>query len=386
MRVCFEQVAKGVAKSAAMVMASVAVLSSVLSSGGALAAETVKDISGREVVIPDHVNRIVLGEGRLIYAMALLEGKNPFQRIVGWQGEFRKADQQNYDQYVKRFPQVAHIPLIGKNTADSVSSEKVLELKPDLVILSLVGHGPGPSSQLVSQLDAAHIPYVFVNFRTQPVAETVPSMLILGKALHREKEAQAYVDFYQAHLNHIREGVAKLSAAQKPTVFIEMLAGAREGCCHTAGNGNMGAFIEAAGGRNIAKDKLPGVIGELSLEAVIAANPDIYLADGTKSPAYTGGGIRMGAEVSQALARSSFLEVLKRPGISTLRAVKDGKAYALWHSFYDSPYNIIAIEVMAHWFHPDIFKDVNPQKTAEELYNRFLSIPFTGTYWVAAKP
>lgn len=348
-------------------------------------AETVKDISGREVVIPDHVNRIVLGEGRLIYAMALLEGKDLFKRIVGWQGEFRMADSQSYDQYLKVFPDIGNIEVIGKNTADSVSAEKVLQLKPDLVVLSLVGHGPGPSSELVGRLKAAHIPYIFINFRTQPVAETVPSIRILGKAIHRETQAEAYARFYNDHLNLIRNRLKNLSENKKPKVFLDMLGGMRESCCHTAGNGNMGAFIDAAGGHNIAKDKLPGPIGEMALEAVIAADPDIYIADGIKGPTANGGGIRMGSDVTEAVARASLEKVMHRPEMSSLRAVKEGNAHAIWHAYYDSPYNIIAIEVMAKWFHPDLFKDIDPSKSQAELYSKFLAVPNTGTFWVSAK-
>lgn len=48
-------------------------------------AVTVTDIAGRTVTVPDDVQRVVLGEGRLFFAVSLLEGQKPFDRIVGWQ-------------------------------------------------------------------------------------------------------------------------------------------------------------------------------------------------------------------------------------------------------------------------------------------------------------
>ncbi|MBB2189772.1 ABC transporter substrate-binding protein [Gluconacetobacter azotocaptans] len=345
-------------------------------------AETITDLTGRKVEIPAQVHRIVLGEGRLIYALAPLEKQHLFDRIVGWQGEFREADVQTYNRYVAAFPAAAKVALIGKTTADTVSPEKVLDLRPDLAILSVSGHGPGASSELVAQLESAHIPVVFVDFRAHPLDDTVPSMRILGQVLDRRAEAEAYIAFYQSHLDRIRSRVASLPETSRPTVFMEMLAGTREACCHTAGKGNMGAFIEAAGGRNIAAPLLPGYIGDIALEQVIASDPDIYIVDGTKGPAFKGLAVHMGAEVDEAMARASVQAVLQRPGISTLRAVHDGHAYGLWHSFYDSPYNILAVEVMAKWFHPDLFKDVDPQATRAELYSRFLPVPPSGTYWV----
>ena len=61
-----------------------------------VSAATVIDMAGRSVTIPAKVDRILLGERRLFYAVSLLEGKKPFDRIVGWQGDFRKLDTQTY--------------------------------------------------------------------------------------------------------------------------------------------------------------------------------------------------------------------------------------------------------------------------------------------------
>ncbi|QHC36585.1 ABC transporter substrate-binding protein [Komagataeibacter xylinus] len=349
-------------------------------------ADTVTDLAGRKVDVPASVHRIILGEGRLIYALAPLEKQHLFDRIVGWQGEFRGADTQSYDQYVATFPQAANIALIGKTTADTVSPERVLDLHPDLAILTVSGHGPGKASELVGQLESAHIPVIFVDFRADPVNDTIRSMQILGQVLHREHEAADYLDFYQSHLKRITDRVAPLPESQRPKVFIEMLAAMRESCCHTAGKGNMGAFIAAAGGQNIAAPLLPGYIGDIDLEKVIASDPDIYIADGTKGPKASGPGVRMGAEVTPEAARASLLKVMERPGISSLRSVTDGHAHGIWHSFYDSPYNILAIEVMAKWFHPDLFADLDPDATQKELYSRFLPVKQEGTFWIDARP
>lgn len=354
--------------------------------GGHARAETITDLAGRQVDIPAHVHRIVLGEGRLVYALAPLEKSHLFDRIVGWQGEFREADVQSYDKYAALFPAAAKVALIGKTTADTVSPEKVLDLRPDLAILAVSGHGPGAASELVAQLQSAHVPVVFVDFRADPLRDTVRSMRILGAVLDRRREAEDFIAFYQSHLDHIRARLATLPDSARPSVFLEMLAGTRESCCHTAGRGNMGAFIDAAGGRNIAAPLLPGYIGDIDLEQVIAADPDFYVVDGTKGPDYRGPGVRMGAEIDPAAARASVRQVLQRPGIATLAAVRDGHAYGLWHSFYDSPYNILAVEVMAKWFHPDLFRDLDPDATRAELYRRFLPVADSGTYWVSATP
>ena len=58
-------------------------------------ATQITDISGQELSLKAPVQRILLGEGRLIYALAILEKNNPFKRIVGWSEDLKKADPQS---------------------------------------------------------------------------------------------------------------------------------------------------------------------------------------------------------------------------------------------------------------------------------------------------
>ncbi|KGA50963.1 periplasmic binding family protein [Yersinia ruckeri ATCC 29473] len=345
-------------------------------------AENITDMAGRSVAIPAKVERILLGEGRLFYAVSLLEGQKPFDRIVGWQGDFRKLDTQTYAVYKAKFPQVDNIPLIGNTTADSISPEKVLTLNPDIAIFGLSGHGPGKNSELVKQLEKAGVPVVFVDFRTSPLKNTLPSMRVLGKVLHREQQANDYIKFYEDNVRKVTEITSKIPADKKPSVFIELRAGAMEECCGTAGKGNMGDFIDQAGGNNMAKNLLPGALGTVNLEKVLSANPDIYIASGGKAPDNNAPGVSLGAQVTKAQAQSSLQTILDRKGINTLSAVKNGRSYGIWHNFYNSPYNVLAIQIFAKWFYPEQFADLDPNKTMNSLYSQFLAIEPTGTYWV----
>ena len=105
-------------------------------------AKDVTDALGRVVKVPDHVQRVVLGEGRLISAFALLDRDQPFKRIVGWQNDLKLLDPHTYNAYVAKFPSVKDIPLIGQASEQSVSAEEILSLKPDLAVFSISGHGP----------------------------------------------------------------------------------------------------------------------------------------------------------------------------------------------------------------------------------------------------
>nr|WP_084635935.1 ABC transporter substrate-binding protein [Comamonas sp. B-9] len=342
---------------------------------------TVVDIVGRTVQIPAKVDHILLGEGRFLYALALMEGAEPLKRIVGWQGELAFADPNGWAAYQQRFAQITQIPLIGRTSEDSVSYEKSVSTQPDIAIFGLGGHGPGRQSSLVQALEKAGVPVVFIDFRAQPVRNTAKSIRILGRAVQREAQANAYADFYETHLQRVQSRVKDIPAQQRPLVFAELLAGVWDGCCHTAGKGNVGEFIDAAGGINIAAGKIPGAIGDLNQEALIAQDPAVYIATGSR-PQGSRPMVRAGEGVSAAELGSSLRELTQRPGFEMLSAVRAGHAHGLWHNFYDAPTNILAIEAMAKWFYPERFADVDPQATMAEINQRFLpALPMQGAYW-----
>lgn len=340
---------------------------------------TVTDVLGRKVEVNGNAQRVVLGEGRLFFALALLDRDNPFQRVVGWQNDVRLLDPHTFDVYAQRFPQVKQIPLIGQASEQSVSAEQILALKPDLAVFSIAGEGPTQHSPIADILAAAGVPVVFVDFRVHPIEGVRTSLTALGAALGRQAEAEQYLKFYDAHLQRIRDGVAGLDDAHKPSVFLELLAGVWQAPGHTTGKSGLGSVIDAVGGRNIAAGVVPGALGDISVEYALSAKPDIYIATGNRNP-----GLILGAGVSQQQARESLQKVLQRPEFATLDAIRNGKAHGLWHDFYNSPFNILAIEAMARWVHPERFTDLDPAKTQAQINQEFLRIGLDGTYWIDA--
>lgn len=244
------------------------------------AAHEVTDVLGRKVEVKDDVKRVVLGEGRLISAFALLDKDAPFQRIVGWQNDLKLLDPHTYNAYVAKFPSVKDIPLIGQASEQSVSAEEILSLKPDLAVFSISGHGPTEHSAVADVLAKAGIPVVFVDFRINPVQGTHTSMNALGQALGRESQADAFLAFYDQHIKVITDAVATLPAGPRPSVFLELLAGAWQAPGHTTGKSGMGEVIKLVGGRNIAADVVPGALGDISVEYALKADPDVYVATG----------------------------------------------------------------------------------------------------------
>lgn len=340
---------------------------------------TLKDVLGRTITLKKPAKKVLLGEGRDLITLNILD-PNPVNLLASWSADFKKGSE--YADYKAAFPAIEKIPVVGTNS-ETFSVEKAIASKPEVAIFAVKGHGPGQShKEIISALQAAGIPVVFIDFRIDPFKNTAPSMRILGKILNREKKANEFVAFYEFRKKRIADRIAKAKPA-RPKVFIDMKAGTTENQFSTAGKGNLTPFISLAGAKNIGEDVIPAPLGQLNLEYILTSNPKIYIATGVD--AFRGRGVVLGKDISATEARQSIKKRVSDPVLSELTAVKTGQVYGLWHYFYASPFNILAAEAVAKWSHPVLFKDVSPDASLKELNQKFLSVPMTGTYFISIK-
>ncbi|MEH6493928.1 ABC transporter substrate-binding protein, partial [Halopseudomonas sp.] len=215
--------------------------------GLTLPALALEDLAGRALTPPAKVERIVLGEGRLLPVLAVLEGDAVLERLVGMPRDLPLVAPGTYAAYIERYPALAEVPPIGQGAADTFSLEQVLALQPDLAVFSLHGHGPGSDNpRLVEQLERAGVTVVFVDFREQPLRNTPRSVELLGELLGRQDRAQAFAADYRQALAAVTGRLP--TTDNKPSVFLHSRAGLADSCCETMARGMLATLLAAAGG------------------------------------------------------------------------------------------------------------------------------------------
>lgn len=337
---------------------------------------TVKDLDNRTVTIEHAPTRIILQDGRDIFTLALLERDNPFAHVVAWNNLPKKQDTETWNVLKRKWPEAEKILDMKFSDQGNVDLETVISRQPDLMIAQLRAKPSLVQTGVLAKLEALHIPVVFVDYELHPVQNTLPSIALLGKVMDQTDRAQAYIDFYQQRLDTIHQRLANVS--KKPLVFIEPIAGVGgldNGCCFTHARNGWGGLVEAAGGNNIGSQLLPGATGNISVEKIISMNPDYYLMTGSKRPGKGTAVIPFGYNVPAGDVTAAFNALLARQGVASIPAVAKGHTGALYHHFYNNPYNIIAIEAMSKIFYPTQFKDVDPQADYHTLITRFTAIP-----------
>ncbi|MFD2264040.1 ABC transporter substrate-binding protein [Lacibacterium aquatile] len=345
---------------------------------------TVTDMAGRTVTLQKPAERIILGEGRQIHVLGTLDTEDPFKRVIGWRDDFKINDNTSYRVYAQKWPQIEKLPLFGNPTTGGFSMEQAIALKPDLILMNFEFFKGARDTGLLAAVEQAGIPMVFIDYRENTLKNTIPSTRVLGKLIGKEARAEELVAFYERETKKVTDKLAGFSGT-KPTVFIHRAAGIAEECCWTFGPGNLGEMIGLAGGENISVGKVPGHTGVISLEQVITSNPDVYIATGAdwslSNPKNFA--VPMGPGADPKLALDRLKGLINSSGFDQTKASKTGKAFALWHPFYNSPHNFIALQVFAKWFHPDLFKDLDPEATFKEFHAKFLPIPYQPGYWFA---
>ncbi|CAH1650851.1 hypothetical protein BOSEA31B_10559 [Hyphomicrobiales bacterium] len=151
--------------------------------------------------------------------------------------------------------------------------------------------------------------------------------------------------------------------------------------------GMMGRFVTAAGGVNIADDLVPGEAGVVNLEWLISNPPEVYIgtAIGNGMQPADAPWLALGPGVDATRARELLARSMTRTGIAGLAPVEQGRVHAVWHHFYNSPFNIVAVQAFAQWLHPQLFADLDPKTLLETMQQRFQPVPLYGTYWTSLR-
>lgn len=346
---------------------------------------TVTDITGRDVTLDGPADRVILGEGRQIFFAAVLDGEDPFQRVVGWRDDLLQAAPESYALYAEKFPQLDEIPTFGGFKDGTFDIEQAVALDPDVLILNLEAKAATDEADYEEKLAKVGIPIVYVDFRDKPFEHTAKSMQIIGQLFGKEDRAAEFNAFYEEQLARVTDVIDATTDLDRPLVFVERAGGYSEDCCMSFGNGNFGTFVELAGGENMAKPFIPGTFGTINAEQVIASDPDQIVVTGGNWDAYVPGGdwIGVGPGSDEAEARAKLAALMERPGFTGVKAVENGQVHAIWHQFYNNPYSFIAVQRLATWMHPDLFPDLDPEATLVELHDRFLPVDYHPGYWVS---
>jgi iron complex transport system substrate-binding protein len=224
----------------------------------------VTDSAGREVAVPDRIERVFAAgppASILLYVLAP-------DRMSGWP----RAPRAEELPYIA--PEYRDLPEVGWLTGrgDTVNLEVLLQSEPDLILD--FGSVRDTYVSLAERVQAqTGIPYVLIDGRFENTAE---ALRLLGRVLGVEDRAERLAAYVEDSFAEVEATLAKVPEAERPRVYLARGPSGLE-------TGLVGSInteiIERVGGINVAKDPTGARRGivQLPIEQVVVWNPDTVI-------------------------------------------------------------------------------------------------------------
>lgn len=340
----------------------------------------VTDVMGRTVSFEKQPERIILGEGRGIFATSIIDSEHPTDKVVAMGDDIKSAAPSFLEKLQESHPEVKDIPTIGSLAKGDVSVETLLSYQPDVITITADHYKAAKDTGLLDKMDRAGLKYVVTDFRIHPLQNTTTSVGVYGKILGKPEKAEEFNKEWQSSVDKIAQ---KTKDVNKPGVFV-WRAGGFGDCCSTVKESNIGEFVAVAGGNNLGDAMLTTESGSVTPEKLIQEQPEKILVTGGSWAPKNGKPtqhVNLGYTSTPDAAQTSLKNLNRLPGMDKVDALGNGQTVAIWHQFYDSPLNFIAIEYIAHWLHPDLFPEVDTQKHWQEVHKKYVPFDAAGVFF-----
>jgi ferrisiderophore receptor irp6A len=315
---------------------------------------TITDVADRTVTLEAAPSKIILGESRQAYSLLFLQRDNLMDKVVAWGTDLQSAAPDIYDRVVKAQPKAADLPTIGSVAKGDLSVENLLEHNPDLFLMTLEQYESAKQAGFDAKLDSAKVPYLVTDFRKKPVENTHTSVRLLGQVFGVSDKAEEFLTYYDSLVNPVLEAAKAKAEADRPSVFVWRSPGISEPG-RTFGESNFGQIVTASGGNNLGTTLIDGDAGTVTTEQLIASQPEIIIATGGDwekqkvSEKTVIKYVKLGYNATPEETNQTLGQLSGETGYSELKAFSDKQVYAIYHQFYDAPYNFLAYIAFAQW-------------------------------------
>ncbi|MGB9095935.1 ABC transporter substrate-binding protein [Erwinia sp.] len=327
------------------------------------ASRQVTDQLGRQVTIPDQVDRVVVLQHQTLNLLVQLDATNTLVGILGnWK-------QQLGDGYERLVPQLNSIPALGDLT--HVDVEKLVALHPQVVFVT--NYAP---KEMIDQIQNLGMAVIAISLRSgdgKQQDKLNPELLnedqaynqglkegikLIGEVVNHQQQAEALIkatfDERQQTANRLKD----LPADRRIRAYLA------NPDLTTYGSGKYtGLMMAHAGALNVAASTVKGY-KQVSMEQIIAWNPQVIFV--------------------QDRYPKVIDEINQQPAWRAVDAVRNHRVYLMpeyakaWG--YPMPEALALGELwMAKKLYPEKFSDIDMQKRADSWYQRFYRTHYVGS-------
>ena len=346
---------------------------------------TVTDVAGREVHFDRRPQRFIVAN--YILNFLLIGGEQSVAKIVGMtQDGWERMRHGEYQVLTDGIPALKSIPSIGGYHDNVLNAEKIIALKPDVILMNTSQYAD--NSARIAVWEKAGIKTVVLDYHAMKIENHLKSTEIIGRLLGCEAEAKALTDRYRTATATVKARLAEIPESEKHRrVYVEC-ASKGVGLLGNSYNKDVlwGGILRELEAGNIAAD-MPRPWGALDREFILARNPQtIVLAGSLWDNGHEGDSLTMGLTVKPETAQARLRGFMNRPHWDRLDAVKTGNVFAVDHGGLRSILDYVFTLALVQALYPAYFKDVDPDgEYRRVLESRLPSVKADGTFFLQAK-
>lgn len=227
-------------------------------------AQSAKDMLGREVIIPQKVEKVFSASPPM---MALLYALAP-EKMIGVNYRFFEIE--------KHFmlPHVANLPVLGSffSAGNQANLEKVITLEPDMVFMwDIVRQNGLFFEQALEKFD---IPVAYI--AQNSIEETLEALRVMGVFLKEEKRANELIAYGSRALERVKKSVDSLGDIPRKRVY---LAQGNDGLTTECDGNLQSQIVPLVGGTNVHQcdNTFQGGVkkNKITLETLYMYDPDV---------------------------------------------------------------------------------------------------------------
>ncbi len=291
---------------------------------------TVIDALGRAITIekpPQHVVSLAPSITEILFALGL------GNRIVG------VDSYSNYPPEVKELEEKGRIRVVGSYWNPDI--EKILSLRPDLVIADVGAH-----ARLKATFESYGLRVLYVHGGSAKSLKDVYSDIqLIATVFGIEDRGAKLAASISSAIDAIKENLSKANAT-RVKVFL-LLSPPAYGFWTTGSGTYLNELIQLAGGINVFSDKYGWI--QVSREEILKRDPQVIIV------------CLMGSKED---AKKVFEQIVNDDALSKTRAVKEKRIYIVTGDADDllmrpGPRVAKALRLLAQMLHPDVFGEVS---------------------------
>ena len=305
---------------------------------------TITDSVGRKISLAGPVTRAVIVNA---YNAELINAIDAMDQVVGVD-YYIYQDQEGFK---NRFTKDM---LIGQSTGSDLNYEKIIELKPQAVILTSNYNWQDAEKKLKPfGIEVINVD----SYYTDKFADNVK---LLGQIFGKEKQAAEFSDYFLSKLAYIDKQLKDVPARK---VYFEYRTAGRT----TVPRDYFYEMVKLAHGDNIFSKAQSTTV---DIEAVVEKNPQyiVKVSDANVFSSYN--------PPTEAEHKAIYANICARPGWDQIDAVKNNKILLLSHYVHGGASKLVGTMYIAKFLYPEYLPDLHPENVFSDWLTKYQHLDY----------